>query len=71
MILNPIEAACVYVVQPIIDQLAYLESDVHYMAFLGGLAVLGIFLGLLFSVITVLWYRSLHREEFAKVNKAE
>ncbi|XP_017097152.1 uncharacterized protein [Drosophila bipectinata] len=71
MILNPIEAVCVYVVQPIIDLLAYLQNDVHYVAYLGGLAVLGMCLGLLFSIITVLWYRSLHPEEFAKVEKGE
>ncbi|XP_022230617.2 uncharacterized protein LOC111079666 [Drosophila obscura] len=57
VMLNPIEIFCFYVVQPIIDLLGYL-MDVHYLAFLSGLAVIGIILGLIFSIISVIWYKS-------------
>ncbi|XP_017061566.1 uncharacterized protein LOC108101658 [Drosophila ficusphila] len=55
---NPIQIVCFRVVQPIIDFLGYLLNEVHFLAFLAGLAFLGIFLGLIFGTITVIWYKS-------------
>ncbi|XP_002133358.2 uncharacterized protein [Drosophila pseudoobscura] len=58
VMLNPIEIVCFYVVQPILDYLTYLMLEVHYVAYLAGLAVIGIVLGLAFSIISVIWYKS-------------
>lgn len=54
---NPIEICCYYVVQPIIDYLSYLLNEVHYLAFLLGMAVLGICVGLVMGIISVIWYK--------------
>ncbi|XP_044316190.1 uncharacterized protein LOC108048326 [Drosophila rhopaloa] len=58
MFFNPIEIICTCLIQPIIDFLVYLMDEVHYLAFLAGLAFLGIFLGLIFGIISVIWYKS-------------
>ncbi|XP_034135034.1 uncharacterized protein LOC117588078 [Drosophila guanche] len=70
VILNPIEIVCVYVVQPIIDFLGYL-LEVHYVAYLSGLAVIGIIIGLLFSIVSVIWYKSTHGDEPNQLPKEE
>ncbi|KRF98428.1 uncharacterized protein Dwil_GK27942 [Drosophila willistoni] len=54
---NPIEVVCIHIVQPIIDLLAYLLNEVHFLAFMAGCAVLGITLGLIFGIISVVWYK--------------
>ncbi|KQS70612.1 uncharacterized protein LOC26526936 [Drosophila erecta] len=59
---NPIEIVCVDVVQPIIDFLGYLLVEVHFIAFLAFVALLGIFLGLILGIVSVIWYK-LTRDE--------
>lgn len=54
---NPIEIVCYYVAQPIVDYLAYLLNDVHYLAFVLAIAVLGTILGLVMGIISVIWYK--------------
>ncbi|XP_043651889.1 uncharacterized protein LOC122619191 [Drosophila teissieri] len=63
MIPNPIEIVCVHVVQPIIDFLGYLLLDVHFIGFLAGVAVLGIILGLILGILSVIWYKSTRVEK--------
>ncbi|ALC38381.1 CG43922 [Drosophila busckii] len=57
MLYNPIEIVCVYMVQPIIDYLAYLLNEVHYGAYLVAVALIGVALGLIFSLISLAWYK--------------
>lgn len=54
---NPIEIVCYYVAQPIVDFLAYLLNDVHYLAFVLAIALLGTILGLVMGMISVVWYK--------------
>lgn len=54
---NPIEIVCYYVAQPIVDFLAYLLNDVHYLAFVLAIALLGTILGLIMGMISVIWYK--------------
>lgn len=63
---NPIEIFSVRVVQPIINFLGYLLQDVHYVAFLAAVALLGIFLGLVFGIICVIWYKTTRDEKSEK-----
>ncbi|XP_020810290.1 uncharacterized protein LOC110185670 [Drosophila serrata] len=68
---NPIELFVVQFVQPIIDGLAYLMKEVHYFAFIAAVALLGIFLGLVFGIICVMWYKSTREEKTEKVFTSE
>lgn len=54
---NPIEIVCYYVAQPIVDFLAYLLNDVHYLAFVLAISLLGTILGLVMGIISVIWYK--------------
>ncbi|XP_017033766.1 uncharacterized protein [Drosophila kikkawai] len=63
---NPIELFVDQAVQPIIDSLAYLLKEVHYFAFIAAVALLGIFLGLVFGFICVIWYKSTRNEKTEK-----
>jgi len=55
--LNPIEIICYYVVQPIVDFLAYLLNDVHYLAFLAAICLIGVLLGLVMGIITLICFK--------------
>ncbi|XP_034474224.1 uncharacterized protein LOC117781561 [Drosophila innubila] len=57
MMLNPIEIICYYLVQPIVDLLAYLLNDVHYLAFLAAICVIGVLLGLVMGIITLICFK--------------
>jgi len=54
MMLSPIEIICYYVAQPVVDFLVYLLNDVHYLAFLVAVAVMGILFGLFVGVLTLI-----------------
>ncbi|XP_034097642.1 uncharacterized protein LOC132791073 [Drosophila nasuta] len=54
MMLNPIEIFCYYVAQPVVDFLAYLLHDVHYLAFIVAVAMIGILLGLVMGVLSLI-----------------
>ncbi|KAH8377347.1 hypothetical protein KR093_004989 [Drosophila rubida] len=54
MMLNPIEIFCYYVAQPVVDFLAYLLNDVHYLAFIGAVAMIGVLVGLLMGIVSVI-----------------
>ncbi|EDW02996.1 uncharacterized protein LOC6562300 [Drosophila grimshawi] len=57
MMLNPIEIVCFYVAQPIIDFLAYLLNDVHYLVFLAAICMIGVFFGIGMGIVSVIWYK--------------
>lgn len=68
---NPIEISCYYVVQPIIDYLSYLLNEVHYLAFLLAMSLLGICVGLVMGIISVVWYKYSRPEYKSKSKMSE
>lgn len=55
--LNPIEIFCYFVAQPVVDFLSFLLNDVHYLAFLAAVSVIGVLFGLFMGIITLICFK--------------
>jgi len=71
MIPNPIEIVCVHVVQPIIDLLDYILTEVHFVAFIAAVACLGVIIGLILGIVTLVWFKITRDEETKKTYTGE